>query len=257
MWPAPVARAGRRGAPRCRWSWPSPGMRCDGTSPYFSIRLNAHSHSPPSASAHHLAAGDPRRRVSPSERLLAGRDPVDPKQRRARLFQQVEEIQIGFGEGLAGGDAALLQRRRSHQHDRREQPAVARLLLVLDLAEGQHGRVAAVVPAQDVPIERGGLESAAAQTLGVRVVERQPGDWRARLTRVIQSRPSTSRRGSDLGRVMESDISGVMIVPVLTASSSDRTRRAGAPRCRAGAPAWRSRALRPDRSPARSARSAP
>jgi hypothetical protein len=49
------------------------------------------------------------------------------------------------------------------------------LLLVLDLAEEQDGRVAAVVPAQHVPIERGNLESAAAQTRGVRVVERQPG----------------------------------------------------------------------------------
>ena len=151
-----------------------PGMRCDGTSPYFSIRLNAHSHSPPSVSAHHLLLETLAEGLA-VERLLAGRDPVYAKQRRARLFQPVEEIQIGFGEGLVGGDAALLQRRGSHQDDRREQPAVARLLLVLDLAEGQNGRVAAVVPAQHVPIERGDLESAAAQTLDVRIVECQPG----------------------------------------------------------------------------------
>ena len=150
------------------------GISADGTSPYFSIRLNAHSHSPPSASPI-TSCFRPWRNVSPASGSLTRGHPVHAKQRRARLFQQVEKVEIRFGKGRLGADAALLQRRSPHQDERREQPAVARLLLIRHLAEGQDGGVMPVVLAQDPLVERGRLEAVAAQPLQAGAVAIQFG----------------------------------------------------------------------------------
>ena len=109
------------------------------------------------------------------ERALPLGDSTQVVKRRARLLQEVEEVQIRLGEGFLGGDPAAPQRGRAGEHDGGEQPAVAGLHLILDRAEGQPERVASVVAGEDVPVAGERLEPPPAQSPHVHAVAGEPG----------------------------------------------------------------------------------